>query len=110
MVLSCKADRRKYKMSKIIEFKKINQDRLKRQYELEDCDEELIELAEKLIQCNPAKSAAKKKEEVKAEYLKKAREYRKTDDPPRELSDEELDAAAGGVIEITNDIKDPLKD
>lgn len=97
-------------MSKIIEFKKINQDRLKKQYELEDCDDELIELAEKLIQCNPAKNAAKKKEEVRAAYLKKAREYRETDNSSRELSDDELDSAAGGLLTPAETIKDPLKD
>ena len=97
-------------MSKIIEFKKINQDRLKKQYELEGCDEELIELAEKLIQCNPAKNASKKKEEVRAAYLKKAREYREAGNSGRELSEDELDSAAGGLLTPMETIKNPLED
>lgn len=96
-------------MSKIIQFKKINQEKIKKQFELEDCDEALLDLAEKLIHCNPSRDAAKKKDEIKAAYLKKAEEYRKNSKQPQELSDEDLDAAAGGILRL-EDTMDPLND
>lgn len=96
-------------MDKIIQFKKVNQEKIKKQYELDDYSEDLVELAEKLIQCNPGRNAGKKKEAVKAGYLKKAEEYRNAFQQTRELSDEDLDAAAGGVSR-PEDVEDPFKD
>lgn len=100
-------------MDKIIEFKRFNLEKFKRKYELEGCDDELAELAEKLAQCNPAERADKKKEALKAEYLKKAAEYRASLHAPQEtprcneLSDEDLDAAAGGLMH-PEDMEDPF--
>ncbi len=97
-------------MSKIIKLKKVNQDKIKRQYELEDCGEELVELAEKLIQCNPSRNSTKKKDEIKDAYLKRAEEYRSDKKQAQELSDDELDSAAGGILRPEDNIKDPFKD
>ena len=96
-------------MNKIIEFKKINTDKIVKEYELEDCDQELVELAEKLICCNPSRNAGKKKEAAKAEYLKKAQENRSGIHQPRELSEDDLDAAAGGLLHPEDFIKNPTE-
>lgn len=102
-------------MDKIIQFKKFNHEKLKRQYELEGCDDELVELAEKLVQCNPGRKPDKKKEDLKTEYLRRAAEYRavigqlQDTSGSEELSDEELDAAAGGLLH-PEDMEDPFKD
>ncbi len=99
-------------MDKIIQFKKVYQEKIRRQYELEDCSDDLIELAEKLIQCNPGGLAGEKKESIKAQYLKKADQFRVDTQAPasQELSDEELDAAAGGLLKPEDTIKDPQKE
>ena len=96
-------------MNKIIEFKKINNDKIVKEYELEDCDQELVALAEKLIRCNPSRNAGKKKEAAKAEYLKKAREYRSGASQTQELSEDDLDAAAGGLLHPEDMIKNPIE-
>jgi septin family protein len=96
-------------MNKIIEFKKINNDKIIKEYELEDCDQELVELAEKLIRCNPSRIAGKKKETAKAEYLKKAREYGVGTSQPQELSEDDLDAAAGGLLHPEDIMKNPTE-
>lgn len=96
-------------MNKIIEFKKISKDKIIEEYELEDCGEELVDLAEKLIRCNPSRNAGKKKEALKEELLKKAQEYKSGGRQPQELSEEDLDAAAGGLLHPEDFIKDPLK-
>jgi hypothetical protein len=64
------------KMDKIIQFKQFNLEKIKKKYELEGCDDELVELAEKLAQCNPAGRSGKKKEAIRAEHLRKAADYR----------------------------------
>lgn len=98
-------------MDKIIQFKKVNREKIKTQYELDGCDDELVDLAEKLIRCNPAARADKKKDEVRAEYLKKAAQYRAESRSAlsQELSEDELDSAAGGLATHYED-KDPFKD
>lgn len=102
-------------MDKIIQFKKFNNEKLKRKYELEGCDDELAELVEKLVQCNPGRNEDKKKEDLKAEYLRRAAEYRavlrqlRDTSGSEELSDEELDTAAGGLLH-PEEIEDPFKD
>ncbi len=101
-------------MDKIIQFKQFNLEKIKRKYELEGCDDELVELAEKLAQCNPAGRSGKKKEAIRAEYLRKAADYRASFHASQEtsrceeLSDEELDAAAGGLLH-PEDTEDPFK-
>lgn len=102
-------------MDKIIQFKKFNIEKIKKQYELEGCEDELVELAEKLVQCSPGLNTDKKKEALKAEYLRRAAEYKAVTRQLREitgreeLSDEELDAAAGGLLN-PEDLEDPFKD
>lgn len=97
-------------MDKIIQFQKINREKIIKQYELEDYDKELIDLAGKLIGCNPGRSADKKKEALKSEFLKKAADYRSATQQFQELTDDELGAAAGGLLHPDEKIKDPLKD
>lgn len=101
-------------MDKIIQFKKLSYENIKKKYELEGCDDKLLELAEKLVQCNPAGRAYKKKEALKTEYLKRSAEYKASLHASQgkpfcdALSDEDLDAAAGGLLH-PEDIEDPLK-
>lgn len=99
-------------MDKIIQLRKVSQEKIKKQYELEDCDEDLVALAEKFISCNPSVHADKKKEAVKAGYLKKAAENSagKHGFVAQELSEDELDAAAGGLSHVEDTMKDPFKD
>ena len=90
-------------MDKIIQFKQFNLEKIKKKYELEGCDDELVELAEKIAKCNPAGRVDKKKDALKSEYLKKAADYRvslhsQETSSYNELSDDELDAAAGGLL------------
>jgi len=101
-------------MDKIIQFKRFNLEKTKKKYELEGCDDELVELAEKLARYNPAGRADKKKESLKDEYLKRAAEYRASSHGSQEtsryeeLSIEDLDAAAGGLLH-PEDMEDPFK-
>lgn len=64
-------------MRKILEFKKKDHTKIVEQYELEGCDEDLLDLVEKMVSCNPA---GKRKKTT------------------GELSDDELDMAAGGIL------------
>lgn len=97
-------------MSKIIEFKKISHEKIQKQYELEGCDEDLLDLVAKLTNCDPSRNSAKKKEESKAKFLNKVAMHQGKKRELVELSDEELDSAAGGLLNPEEIIKDPLKE
>ena len=73
----------------VLDFKTISNKKLREQFELEDCDEELLDLVSKLVGCSPG-SMNKKKDIYKEELLKKIK-------TGIELSDDELDSAAGGI-------------
>jgi hypothetical protein len=96
-------------MSKIIRFEKVNQEKIRKQYELEGCADDLVELAEKLVRCDPSKKTSKKKEEVKAQFLK-PEDYSDKKPQVQELADEDLDAAAGGILQPEYTIIKPQKD
>lgn len=80
----------------ILDFKAISNKKLQEQFELEGCDEELLELVAKLASCSPGSMNHKKKDLAKVELLNKIREQRSEKAESAELSDDELDAAAGG--------------
>lgn len=92
----------------VLDFKAISNKRLLEQYELEGCDEELLELVSKLVNCSPGSMDHKKKDSAKAELLNKIREQRSERTGSTELSDDELDAAAGG-IKLPEGPNDPNK-
>jgi len=81
----------------VLDFKTISNKKLQEQFELEGCDDELLELAAKLASCSPGSMNHKKKDLAKAELLNKFREQRGEKPGSTELSDDELDAAAGGI-------------
>ena len=81
----------------VLDFKAISNKKLQEQYELEGCDEELLDLVSKLINCSPGSMNHKKKDLAKAELLNKIRDQRKEKTGNTELTDDELDAAAGGI-------------
>jgi len=98
-------------MSNVIDFKKVNREKIMKQYDLEGCEEDLVDLAAKLLNCDPSRYSAKKKEESKAGFIKKAEEQRGKNVKMVELSDKDLDSAAGGVLlRPLGDAKDPLTD
>lgn len=87
----------------VLDFKTMSNKKLREQFELEDCDEELLDLVSKLVGCSPG-SMNKKKDIFKEELLKKIKEQRNGVQPGSgaapsgiELSDDELDSAAGGI-------------
>lgn len=89
----------------VLDFKAISNKKLQEQYELEGCDEELLELVSKLVNCSPGSMNDKKKDLAKAELLNKIREQRNEKSGCTELTDDELDSAAGGIRqpEVPND-------
>lgn len=81
----------------VLDFNEMNYKRLKEQFELEGCDNETLELVAKLVSCSPGSMSLKKKEQLKAELLNRLRNHRDKNTVQEELSDDELDAAAGGI-------------
>jgi hypothetical protein len=90
----------------VLDFKSISNKKVQEQFELEGLDEELLELVSKLVSSSPGSISSKKKELTKAELLKKIKEQRNGIPAAIELSDDELDSAAGG-INLHNNLKDP---
>lgn len=83
--------------SNVLDFKKLSNKKLQEQFELEGCDEELLDLVSKLVSCSPGSIDSKKKDLSKAEFLNWIREQRRVTPAAAELTDDELDSAAGGV-------------
>lgn len=94
--------------SNVLDLKQISHKKLQEQFELQGCDEEILELVEKLVSCSPGSRDSKKKEQFKAELLNKGKERKGLSLGRTELSDEELDSAAGG-IKIPEDSNHSLK-
>ena len=81
----------------VLDFKEISNRKLREQFELEGCDEELMDLVSKLANCSPGSMNVKKKDFFKSELLKKIKEERSKASACVELSDDDLDSAAGGI-------------
>ncbi len=81
----------------VLDFKTMSNKKLQEQFELEGCAEELLDLVLKLSSCDPAGINTKKKETAKAELLAKIQSEQTETRGAFELSDEELDSAAGGI-------------
>ena len=84
------------KKDNIINFKRKNGTNLKEKYELQDYDDELLEFVGKLVACNPSAMSRKAMEESKKQTLENMRVMKEFRNGGA-LSDDELDAVAGGV-------------
>lgn len=91
----------------VLDFKAISNKKLQEQFELQDCDTELLDLVSKLVSCNPGKINDKKKDSSKGELLAGIREQRRQVPGGIELSDDELDSAAGGIRAHEPPVKNP---
>ena len=91
----------------VLDFKAISNKKLQEQFELQDCDTELLELVSKLVSCNPGRMNDKKKDTSKSELLAGIREQQRRIPVGTELSDDELDSAAGGIRTHEPPVKNP---